>query len=335
MKRIPILFLLMGALACHHAGTRQPETSSKDSALYSDIVRPVTDSIHQFPDNPSLYYRRALLLFNTDPSLALTDFEKAAGIDTANTDYWAGAGEAALVVNDFKKAAQNFQQALQTAPDYTYLQYRLAMAWVENKQYEAADSLANVLAQSADGRDKAFYLKARMAEDKQDTVAAIRHLTSAIQAAGQAPEFEAVMELADLLRTRKAPAALNYYMLAWRLDTTNAHPVFEAGQYQEELNNQAAAMQAYKQCIIADPGFEPAYMAMGKISLRKKDWKEAYNYFNMSAKVAPTDAWAYYYRAMCLEEQGKKQEALADYAKAASFKKDFKEALTAIKRLNP
>lgn len=322
-------------MACQHAGTRQPTAGSNDSALYSDIIRPVTDSIKQFPDNAELYYRRALLLFNTDPRLALADFEKAASITPANTDYWAGAGEAALLTDDYKKAASNFRQALTTAPGYTYLEYRLATAWIETKQYASADSLADVLARSPEGRDKAFYLKARIAEDRQDTVTAIKHLTSAIHAAGQAPEFEAVMELADLLRSRKAPAALNYYMLAWRLDTTNAHPLYEVGRYQEELENTNAAMQAYKQCIIADPGFEEAYMALGKIYLNQKNYKEAHTYFNMSAKVAPTDAWAYYYRAACLEQLGKKENALADYTKAASFKKDFKEALAAIKRLNP
>ncbi|RFS26443.1 hypothetical protein DVR12_01245 [Chitinophaga silvatica] len=334
MKYLPVLILLMGAAACNNAGTRQPVVESVDSALYSDIVRPVTDSIQQFPEKPELYYRRALLLFNTDPKLSLIDFEKAASLSPTTTDYWAGAGEAALVINDFKKAAVNFQHALTNSPGYTYLEYRLATAWIENKQYESADSLANILAQSAEGRDKAFYLKARIAEDRQDTVTAIKHLTSAIHAAGQAPEFEAVMELADLLRSRKAPMALNYYMLAWRLDTTNAHPLYEVGRYQEELDNTNGAIQAYKQCVVADPGFTGAYMALGKIYLNKKDYKTAYTYFNLSAKSAPTDAWAYYYRAVCQEELGKKELAIEDYSKAASFKKDFKEALAALKKLN-
>lgn len=336
MKYLPILLLFMGALACNNAGTRQPTTASgPDSVLNSDIVRPVTDSIRQFPEHPELYYRRALLLFNTNPALAQVDFEKAASLMPANTDYWAGAGEAALIVNDYKKAAANFRQALHTAPGYTYLEYRLATALIENKEYEAADSLANVLAQTTDARDKAFYLKARMAEDKKDTITAIRHLTSAIHAAGPQPEFEAVMELGDLLRSRKAPAALNYYQQAWRLDTTNAYPLYEAAQFQEELGNEAAALNAYRQCIVADPGFELAYLALGKIYSGKKDWKAAYTYYNLAAKSAPTDAWAYYYRATIQEELGNKALAIEDYTKASSFKKDFKEAMAALRRLNP
>ena len=336
MKYLSILLLLMGAGACNTAGTRPPATrSAADSVLQSDILRPVTDSIKLFPDNHELYYRRALLLFNTNPALALADFEKAAKLLPGNTDYWAGAGEAALLISDYKKAAACFQQALTTAPGYTYLEYRLATALIENKQYSPADSLANVLAQTKDARDKAFYLKARMAEDRLDTAAAISHLTSAIRAAGAQPEFEAVMELGDLLRSRKSPNALTYYKLAWRLDTTNAHPLYEAGRFQEELGNESAALAIYRQCIVADPGFEQAYLAMGKIHRNKKEWKEAYTYFNLAARSAPTDAWAYYYRAQSQEQLGNNALAIDDYTKATSFKKDFREAKEALQRLKP
>lgn len=336
MKYLPILLLFVGAQACNNAGTRQQNTASRpDAVLYSDIIRPVTDSISQFPNHPDLYYHRALLLFNTNPALAQADFEKAASLMPENTDYWAGAGEAALIVNDYKKAAVNFQKALATAPGYTYLEYRLGTALIENKQYAEADSIANVLAQTTDARDKAFYLKARMAEDKQDTTTAIRHLTSAIHAAGKQPEFEAVMELGDLLRSRKAAAALNYYQQAWQLDTTNAYPLFEAAQFQEELGDLPAALNAYRKCVVADPGFEPAYLALGKIYSTKKDWKTAYTYYNLAAKSAPTDAWAYYYRATIQEQLGNKTGAIEDYTKATSFKKDFSEAKEALRRLKP
>lgn len=336
MKYLSILLLLAGAVACNNGGTRQPAaTANADTVLQSDIIRPVTDSIRQFPDNPELYYRRALLLFNTNPALAQADFEKAAKLTPANTDYWAGAGEAALMVNDYKKAADYFRQALTTAPGYTYLQYRLATALIENKAYASADSIANVLAGTAEGRDKAFYLKARLAEDKQDTVTAIRHLTSAIHAAGAQPEFEAVMELADLLRSRKAPAALGYYTQAWRMDTTNAWPLYEAAQFQEELGDPANALLSYRKCIVADPGFEKAYLALGKIYSDKKAWKDAYTYYNLAARSAPTDAWAYYYRGQAQEQLGNKAMAIDDYAKASSFKKDFREAKEALQRLKP
>ncbi|MCW3466875.1 tetratricopeptide repeat protein [Chitinophaga nivalis] len=336
MKYVSILLVLTGVImSCNQTGTRQQNTATTaDSVLNSDIVRPVTDSIRQFPENHALYYRRALLLFNTNPGLAQADFEQAAKLMPANTDYWAGAAEAALVASNYRQAATLFQQALGTAPGYDYLEYRLATALIEDKQYAQADSLTNVLAQTTTARDKAFYLKARMAEDQQDTTAAIQYLTSAIAAAGDHPEFEALMELGDLLRSRKAPAALTYYTQAWRLDTTNAHPLYEAAQYREELGTLQQAEAAYRQCIIADPGFAPAYLALGKIYRDRQQWKAAFSFYNLAAKSAPTDADAYFYRALCQEQLGEKALAIADYTKAASFRKDFTEALAALKRLS-
>ncbi|CAL1517558.1 tetratricopeptide repeat protein [Chitinophaga sp. MM2321] len=335
MKYLSILLVLLGAVACNNTGNNQQDQSpAPDSVLYSDIIRPVTDSIRRFPDQPALYYRRALLLFNTNPTLAQADFEKAASLQPDNADYWAGAGEAALVSDDYPHAEIFFRKALTTAPGYTYLEYRLATAMIENKKYPQADSMANVLAQTKDARDKAFYLKARIAEDQQDTTTAIKHLTTAISAAGPHPEYEAVMELGDLLRARKQPAAIQFYRQAWQLDSLNATPLYEAAQYQEELGNQAAAIAAYRQCIISDPGYEPAYLALGKIYSGKKQWKEAFSFYNLAAKSAPTDAQAYYYRGLCQEQLGNKQEAIADYIKATSFKKDFTEAKDAIKRLS-
>ncbi|NSL87498.1 tetratricopeptide repeat protein [Chitinophaga sp. Mgbs1] len=328
----PVLFAAIGLAACN--GAQPNQSPAKDSALYSDIIWPVTDSIRQFPDQHALYYRRALLLFNTNPALAQADFEKAAQLDPANPEYWAGAGEAALVENKYPAAAASFSKALANAPGYTYLQYRLATALIENRQYGEADSLANVLAQTKDARDKAFYLKARMAEDKNDTAAAITHLTAAVKAAGDHPEFEAVMELGDLLRARKAPAAIEYYTLAWQLDTLNAAPLYDAAQLHEVLGHTDQAIATYRRCIVLDPGYSPACMALGKIYSDRKDWNNALVYYKLAVKSAPTDAWAYYQRARCEEQLGMKAAALEDYAKAASFRKDFKEAREAMERLH-
>lgn len=334
MKYLPILVAMAGVVACNNQHQKPEQQSGADSVLYSDIIRPVTDSIQRFPDQDALYYRRALLLFNTNPNLAQLDFEKAASLKPANPDYWAGAGEAALLENHYDKAEHHFSQALANAPTYTYLQYKLATAMLENKHIAQADSLANVLAGTAEGRDKAFYLKARMAEDRHDTTAAIEHLKTAISAAGPHAEYEAMLELADLLRSRKTPEAVHYYTAAWHQDSLNAAPLYDAGQVQEELGDVNAAMNTYRKCIVADPGFSPAYMALGNIYSSRSQWKEAYNFYNLAAKAAPTDAQAYYQRARCQEQLGNKKEAIDDYAKAASFKKDFKAAKEAMQRLS-
>jgi len=324
---IPILF------ACNSNSGEQPDKSGADSALYDVLVYPLTDSLRQFPNDADLHFRRGLLLFNTDLALALKDFEQAAKLKPTVTDFWAGAGEAALMLEDYKKAVTHFTQALQASPGYPYLQYRLATALIEDKQYKRADSLSTVLAASKGTYDKAYYLKARIAEDQHDTALAIKHLTMAVDAAGMQSEYEAVVELADLLRERNLAPAVRYYELAVRIDSTSVYPQYAIGQFYEHTGRITDAINAYKNAILIDPDDEDTYLAMGKIYFNQKQWPVALNYFNLAARAAPVNAEAYYYRARCHEKLGRKSAAIDDYTKALNFQKSFPEARRALDSL--
>ena len=326
---LPILF------SCNSNTTDQQASHSADadSALYAPMILPLTDSLSKFPDNADLHFRRALLLFNTDPGLAQKDFEKAAHLKPGVADYWAGAGEAAILVGDYKQSVANFEKALHLSPHYAYLQYRLATALIENKQYKRADSLASRLANDPANHDKAFYLKAKIAEENKDTALAIKHLMTAINGAGMQSDYDAVMELGDLLKDRRNPAALTYYNLAFRMDSTNDDPPYAIGQFYEQENKLQDAINAYKQAVNADPEDGDNYFAIGKIYYKLQQWQPAFNYFNMACKSGPTDAESYYYRARCNELLGHKKAAIDDYSKAISFKKDYKEAKDALANL--
>lgn len=335
MKYLVLLSLSIPFFFSCQSGKPGEQTihNDADSSLYAPMVLPLTDSIAQFPNNEALYFRRALLLFNTDPLLAQKDFEKAAQLKPDVTDFWAGAGEAALVLKDYTRSIAHFERALQTAPGYPYLQYQLATAMIENKQYKSADSVASILGQSPGTHDKAFYLKARIAEDNKDTTLAISHLTTAIDQAGLQSDYSAVMELGDLLQIRRSPAAVKYYKLAARLDSVNSEPLISLAQYYEQAGNNTEAIAAYNSSISTDPDDERAYLALGRINIKKKDWKEAFRYFDLAAKASPANAAAYYYRAQCHENLGRKEDAIDDYVKALTFKKDYPEAKAALDKL--
>ncbi|GAA0547022.1 tetratricopeptide repeat protein [Chitinophaga japonensis] len=333
MKYLPLLLLIF-CLSCVDKSSNRQAANAADSVLHTPLLQPLTDSILRFPDHADLYFRRGLLLFNTHPLLAQADFEKAAAMQPAVTDHWAGAGEAALVNERYDTAAIFFEKALHTMPGNAYLQYRLAMAWVESGQYGRADSLATVLEKQPEAYAQAFYLKARMAEDRKDTLGAIAHLKTAVEAAGVQSEYEAVMELAGLLRATRAANAARYYELAYRQDSVNAEPLYEMGQYYEELGKTKEATATYKRCIVADPDYAAAYTALGKLGVRHRQWKSALAYFSMAARASPTDAEAYYYRGLCHEQLGDKNAALSDYAKALSFRKEYPEARAAWDKLS-
>jgi tetratricopeptide (TPR) repeat protein len=141
------------------------------------------------------------------------------------------------------------------------------------------------------------------------------------------------MELGDLLHIRRSPAAIKYYKLAARLDSVNSEPLVSLAQYYEETGNYTAAIATYNSSIMTDPDDDRAYLALGKINMRKKDWKEAYRYFDLAAKASPANGEAYYYRAQCHENLGRKEDAIDDYVKALTFKKDYPAAKAALDKL--
>ena len=341
MKYFPwLLPLLLVACQPKQPATQQasdstaaPVAVNADTVFQSPELAPITDSIRQFPNSPTLYYRRGLLLFNTQPALALADLEKAAAINPTVPDFAAGAGEAAINNALYPKAIGYFRQALHASPKDAYLKYRLALALIENKQYNSADSAVADLAKDPAAQDRAGYLKARIAEEQKDTTAAIQHLTQAIDFAGANSQFDAVMELGDLLSGRHQAKCLEYYTLASQLDETSGDPMFSAGEFLQTQHNYTDAINAYKQCINADAEYTNAYFALGDIARMQQRWKEGAMYYGMAAKTAPTSASAYYLRGTCEEKLGNKAAAKDDYYKALSFKKSYPEAAAALERV--
>ncbi|PUZ27135.1 Tetratricopeptide repeat-containing protein [Chitinophaga costaii] len=337
MKKICLIFLL-AAVACQQKKQPVQQTAThpaaaNDSALYAPGIAPLTDSIQRFPTASSLYYRRGLLLFNTQPSLALADLEKATSLNASVPDFPAAAGEAAINNELYPKAIAYFRQALALSPADNYLKYRLSLALIENKNYHSADSAVNELAKDVHSRDRAGYLRARMAEEQKDTSAAINYLTDAISLAGKNSQFDAVMELGYLLSARNMPKALQYFLLAAQIDPTSGDPMMATGDFLQAQKNYPAAIEAYKQCILADAAYTNAYFALGDIARLQQRWKEGGLYYGMAAKTAPTSATAYYLRGLCEEKLGNKTAAKEDYYKALSFQKSYPEAQAALDRV--
>lgn len=337
---LPLLLVLTACQSHQQPATATTTTTAAavpvnaDSALYAPDVAPLTDSIKMFPTASSLYYRRGLALFNTQPSLALADLEKAASLNPRVPDFPAAAGEAAINNSLYPKAIGYFRQALTLSPNDYYLKYRLALALIENKQYTPADSAIAELAKDEHSKDKAGYLRARVAEEQKDTATAIQYLTEAILTAGKNADFDAVMELGDLLAHRRDPKAIVYYKQATELDPTSGDPMMAAGDFYQSQKNYAAAIDAYKQCIMTDAEYTNAYFALGDIARLQGQWKQGVTYYSMAAKTHPTSADAYFLRGACEEKLGNKAAAKEDYQKALSFKKSFPEAQAALDRLH-
>lgn len=232
-----------------------------------------------------------------------------------------------VVTDSLAIAIANMRADLQVKPMDAELRNMLANALIENKQFEAADSQAIILAKDTQSLDKAYYIKALIAINKGEDTASVAYLAKAIALKGKGSDYEAVMMAADLLLDQHAPdKALNYYALAWEIDSTQAEPVFGTAVCSEQMGNEKLAKLRYMKAIELNPAYSSAYIGLGNIMARQNNWKEAWRYYNLAAKADPTEAVNFYSRGRAFLMLGNKPAGVDDLTKALSFRKNYPEA---------
>jgi tetratricopeptide (TPR) repeat protein len=233
----------------------------------------------------------------------------------------------AVITDSLSTAIANMRTDLQVNPTNAELRNTLANALIENNQLEAADSQAIILAKDTQHLDKAYYIKALIAFNKKDDTATLAYLAKVIALKGKNSEYEAVMMAGDLLLDQHAPdKAINYYALAWEIDSTQAEPVYGTAVCNEQMGNEKQARLRYMKTVELDPAYSPAYIGLGNIMARQRNWQEAWRYYNLAAKAEPTVALNFYSRGRAFLMLGNKPAGLDDLTKALSFKKDYPEA---------
>ncbi len=233
----------------------------------------------------------------------------------------------AVITDSLSIAIANMRVDLQVNPTNAELRNTLANALIENNQLEAADSQAIILAKDTQHLDKAYYIKALIAYNKNDDTATLAYLTKAIALKGIHSEYEAVMMTGDILLDHHAPGkATTYYTLAWEMDTTQAEPLYGIAICYEQTGNERLAKVHYNKAVEVNPAYSPAYIGLGNIMAKQRNWQEAWRYYNLAAKADPTIALNFYSRGRAFLMLGNKPAGVDDLTKALSFKKDYPEA---------
>lgn len=87
----------------------------------------------------------------------------------------------------------------------------------------------------------------------------------------------------------------------------------------ENLNEQNAAIKAYKNAITLEPQRADFYTGMGLAYYRLNSFKEALNQFEAAGRIDPNDATAKYNQACVLARLGKTDDALASLQEALNL----------------
>lgn len=331
-----MLFAISLMTACHsgkknNTAQTAPELYS-DSLLHSESLKPITDSINQFPDSANLYFERGNKLYMMKEfDLAGKDIQKAIALNPMKTDYLIALGEIGLSQNRFASASEAFRNALRLEPQNLMARLQLCFSLYQQKDYHNVILNSDTLMKQDPKIAQAYGIQARSFEALKDSAKAIELMKKAVQLSPE--DYDALMAMGDLLLSHHNDEALGYYERAKMADTTQGEPLFCIGLFYSQKGLPDKAITAYKQCISRDAFYLDAYLNLGKLYESKNEWQNAWKVFNLATKISPTSSDAFYQRGFCFEKLNNIKAAINDYENAVDLKKTNGEAQAALDRL--
>ncbi|HWJ26263.1 MAG TPA: tetratricopeptide repeat protein [Flavisolibacter sp.] len=301
------------------------DESAADPLLSQQPYAPLTDSIKQFPNNATLYYRRGGLLYsNNQMAEAQHDIRTAWKLDPK--EEYALSLTTILRSSNIDSAIVFIQEALKKIPNSIALQIGLARGYQQKGQADKALTIVNnILAQYPNQLDalgvKSDLLKS---ENKKDEA-----LTTMEKAYKYAPnDKELSYDLAYDYATAKNPKALSLSDSLIKKDSseTVARAYYVKATYYANTGHYDDAIKNYDASITHDYNFLDSYLDKGHLLYNQKKYDAAVKVFQLALRVSPTTADFYYWLAKTQEAMGNKADAKLNYQRAYGLDKTMTEA---------
>lgn len=306
---------------------------ARQQTLNSAPYKVYTDSIREFPDQPSLYVTRAAMLsHNNLHELATADYKKTWELTNdpgVALDYASNL----LLTNKVPEAIALLEQCADKFPDNTEFSRRLGEIHVELGQPKRALQQYDELLQRDSANFETWFDKGTLLARMKDTAGAIAALEKSFSLM---PISYSGLALAQLYADQKDERALEVcdILLARDSGETQAEPFFLKGVYYSETKQPQKALEQFEACIRRDWKMTDAYIEKGIIQYEQKQYDEALKTFNMAATVSNTDADAYFWMGRCFEASGDQAQAIENYRRAIALDGGLTEAREALRRLN-
>jgi tetratricopeptide (TPR) repeat protein len=329
LKSFTVFLFAALAAGCQMAGNNNAENDLLKTQPYASL----TDSINQFPDNASLYLRRAeLLTKNNRHEIAFYDFKKSWQINPAEQTGFEYVSN--LTINArTDDAIQLLRDCIAKFPSQPEFKRLLSDAYVQaGKPAEALVLFDNILKNDSTDAE-AWYEKGRLLEEMRDNVTAIACLKKAYL---MQPTITYTLELANRYAENINPEALRLADDVIARDSARelTDPFFIKGIYYSNSKQYDSAIVQFDSCIGRDWKLTQAYIEKGIAFFKQKNYDNALNTFRLAATVSFSSPDAYFWIGRCYEAINKKEEAARYYQKALLLDKDFTEAREALKRVS-
>ncbi len=321
---LSLFFIMILTYAACKNKKNDPETPV--SVIESNpFYKNLNDSIKKFPNDASLFARRAVRLTQENAhELAFDDFQKAWTLQPSIENALPFAANLAILGKHADRIAL-LEKVNHLDSSNSQVRRLLAEAYAGFGKPERALLIYNNMIANDSLDPETLYEKALLLEQLKDTPQAI----AALQKAYHIQHVDTYgLELAHLYAEQKNPKALEICNFILQQDSAFIliDPFFIKGIYFANMKLYPKAIAQFDSCILRDWKTTDAYLEKGRAYFHMGNFNESMKTFNMAVNVSNTDPDAYYWLGRCYEAQHKKTDAINNYRKAISLDQNFIEA---------
>jgi tetratricopeptide (TPR) repeat protein len=341
------LFAVLLFAQCKNSGTKGDDTKTLEDSLAdkygkgSEVIDQLGKDIAASPDNPELYYRRAVQWAREEhPAKALSDIKHAISLAPNNALYQFALGEIYFASDSITGALAAFTKSTELKPDFTDAFIKLGELQMILFQFSESNTTFDKLLAFDENNATAYYYKGRNYMGMKDTSRAIFSYRRAITLDND--YYNAYVQLGNIYFIKSGKKNLNlsidYFTNAIRINEASAEAYYARALAYFDLSAiegdalQKALRDNEKVTILTPDDYRP-YSSIGVIYLNLGRLEEAIDFFNKALTINPEYVRGYYLRALTYEDKGDYKLALDDYQTVVKMDDNYTAAKEAIEIL--
>jgi tetratricopeptide (TPR) repeat protein len=334
-SKYPLYFMMLVAVTFSACRNKNDRLEDKDPEIINSAsFKNLTDSIQMFPQDASLYLRRALRLTQQNAhEPARADFQKAWTLQPSLENAMPFAANLEILGKHAERLSL-LESLSQRYPDNEQVSRLLADAYNTQGRPEKALLIYKVMIAKDSLNPETLYEQALILEQLRDTSQALTALKKAYAVQGVDTYG---LELAHLYAEQRNPRCLEICNFILRRDSVGIliDPFFIKGIYYANIKQYKKAIAEFDSCISRDWKTTDAYLEKGRAYFQMGNFNAALQTFKMAITVTNTDPDAYFWLARSYEALQRKSDAASNYLKAISLDRNFTEARQRLEKLDP
>lgn len=293
--------------------------------MLQNQIESFTQKLTDSPKNASLYYQRGLLYWEQrENERALNDFYKMISYDSTQPLYYQTLAAWFVDNGNIERGIESLNYAIRldpTNPIYHVLQGKYSI-YIKRYQ-DAINHFNNALKQDIHNPEAYFY-KGLVYHESNNNTKAISNLITATE---QDPTWDEPFELlGEIYASQKNDLALSYFDNAARANPQNTSAIMQKAYYLKKNGRVSEAEKIYQTLVTQNPQNGDALYNLGIIAYDQKNYTKALKQFEITTKVAPTHALAYYMIGKSELALGVKSKAKSAFNQAYIFDTTLQEA---------